>query len=242
MDWSKAKTILIIALLFTNIFLIITYGFKGSDKGEITDEQALLDVLASQNIYLDTEIPKTHSDMAALSIEFADVDQDILERAIEEANVISSGNATEATYKKEADRLIENVGLMSDSVVLDNVEMQGRNVTVSYKNEVNDVPVDGCYMRCSFKDGKIESFDYSRIKPESLSKNKRSTISAAVALMTFMNENTQAEDIHINSIEMVYWLDEEWFESSEAVADTAFAFWKITYNGDNVKHIEAYEQ
>ena len=242
MDWSKAKTILIMALLFTNIFLIATYGFKGNDKNEIADEQTLLQVLENHDIYLETEIPRTHEDMPVLSIAYADIDEEALDLAISQSKAVSAAKPTDAMYKREADRLIERLGLSNDNVVLDGVRIKGRFVTVTYSCEADGVPVDGCYMKCVFKDGEIESFEYSRIKPVSVSKGKQSTISAAVALMKFMNEVETDEKIYIQDIAMVYWVDEESFEVQEAVADVAFPFWKISYNDGQVKHIEAYEQ
>lgn len=40
MDWTKAKTILIIALLITNIFLLVTYTLSNSDN-ETSEEELL---------------------------------------------------------------------------------------------------------------------------------------------------------------------------------------------------------
>ncbi len=242
MDWSKAKTILIIALLFTNIFLIATYGFHKGDKDEIADEDTLLQVLSAHDIYLETEIPRVHEDMPVLSIAYADLSEDELQRAISQAEAVSAEKPTDAMYKREADRLIERLGFSNDNVVLDGVSIKGRRVSVSYSCEAAGVPVDGCYMKCVFKDGVIENFEYSRIKPVSVSKGKQATISAAVALMKFMNECEAGEKIYIQDIEMVYWIDEESVEAVEAVADVAFPFWKISYNDGQVMHIEAYEQ
>ena len=242
MDWSKAKTILIIALLFTNIFLLVTYGFNDDGRSDVPDEDTLLEVLEAHDIYLETSVPRTHGDMPVLSIAYADIDDEELELAISQADAVSAENATEATYKKAADRLIEKLGLASDAVSLESVEISGDTAVVSYGCAADEVSVDGCYMRCTFEKGKITDFEFSRIKPGSLSKSKLETVSAAVALMTFMNEKDDDEKVYIQDIEMVYWIDEESSPVQEAVTDVAFPFWKISYNDGKVKHIEAYEQ
>jgi len=41
MNWSRAKTILIIALLITNVFLILTYGEFHFRSDEFKDHKAL---------------------------------------------------------------------------------------------------------------------------------------------------------------------------------------------------------
>ena len=65
MNWSKAKTILIAALLITDLFLIFTYGSFGFGGGEFKDYKALSEFLAQKNIYVDADIiPKEHKDMA----------------------------------------------------------------------------------------------------------------------------------------------------------------------------------
>jgi len=155
MNWSKAKTILIIALLVTDLFLIFTYGKFGFGSDEFRDYKALSEFLAQKNIFVDAGIiPKEHKDMAVQFVQ------------------------------KEGDEL-KAIG---------------------------------------FHD------------------KKQKTISAAQGLLLFMTQNEKEEAVYIESINMVYWLDESNLNTETAVsADTAFPVWKIVYNGGEVSYIDAFE-
>ena len=90
MDWTKAKTILIIALIITDIFLIATYVQK-DDNGELRNEKALLSVLEENQIFIGIErIPEKHEDMPTLSAEYRSVTQEEVEALIESTD-FSSG-------------------------------------------------------------------------------------------------------------------------------------------------------
>lgn len=61
MDWSKAKTILIIAFIITNILLVnVLISEKSIDEPTITDEfvENVVDLLKDKNISVATQIPK----------------------------------------------------------------------------------------------------------------------------------------------------------------------------------------
>ena len=61
MDWSKAKTILIISFLLFNIFLFLTIMLSDSE-GVIQSDYIVYaeEYLRSKEITIDTKIPKTH--------------------------------------------------------------------------------------------------------------------------------------------------------------------------------------
>ena len=155
MNWAKAKTILIIALIITDVFLIFTYGKFGAGNDEFKDHKALSEFLAQKNIFVDTEaIPSKHQDMAVVFVQ------------------------------KEGD-------------------------------------------------------DFKVIESSS---KKQKTISAAQGLLLFMMQKSGGESIYIESIDMVYWLDESSVDTETAVsADTAFPVWKIIYNGGEISYIDAFE-
>jgi len=155
MNWSKAKTILIIALLITDLFLVFTYGEFGAESEEFRDYKALSEFLAQKNIFVDAAIiPKEHKDMA---VQF--------------------------------------------------VQKEG---------------------------GELKAIGFHD--------KKQKTISAASGLLLFMTQNETEKEIHIESIDMVYWLDESNLDTETAVSiDTAFPAWKIVYNGGEVTYIDAYE-
>lgn len=73
MDWSKAKTILIVAFLITNLIL----GFvllSGDKQAESTIKKSFIEdvtsLLNKKNIFIDTEIPKEIPSLNILNVEY----------------------------------------------------------------------------------------------------------------------------------------------------------------------------
>ena len=74
MDWSKAKNILIISFIFTNIFLAYVLFFINQDgeKVEIQDEfiEDVVGLLAKKSIKIDTKIPKEIPNLPVMSVQY----------------------------------------------------------------------------------------------------------------------------------------------------------------------------
>lgn len=74
MDWSKAKNILIISFILTNIFLAyVLYSVnQDEEKIEIQDEfiEDVIELLAQKSIKIDTEVPKEIPSLNIASIEY----------------------------------------------------------------------------------------------------------------------------------------------------------------------------
>jgi regulatory protein YycI of two-component signal transduction system YycFG len=171
MDWSKAKTILILALIFTDLLLIATYGEFDFKSGSFNDSRALSEFLAQKNIYVDEDlIPLKHRAMPVLYV---------------------SGKG--------------------------NGDAGGREFAIS---------------------GESADGDYTL----RFHNRKQETISAPQALLMFMAQTREYEhgDIYIDSIEMVYWLDEIISVENPVLEDTALPVWKIVYNGGAAAYIDAY--
>lgn len=85
MDWSKAKNILIISFIFTNIFIayVLFSVNKDQEKVEIQDEfiEDVVALLAKESIKIDTEVPKEIPSLPIVSVEYEVYDtKKILER------------------------------------------------------------------------------------------------------------------------------------------------------------------
>ena len=240
MDWSRVKTILIIALLLTNVFLIATLDLGRPAENEVEDESVLIGMLEEHGIFVDTEIPKVQEDMGTVVVKYADLDDDYIKAMMAEVRLNTRNELTEASYKNAADKFLEDIGLYTDSVNIETISVNGSGADVYYNNVVDGVKFDGCCIRCSFRGDRMTDFEYEWFIPVSVS-GKMSTISASVALMRFMSEHDASQEVHINNIEAVYWLEES-EENDAVVTDTAFAYWKISYNESEAKYIIAYEQ
>jgi len=246
MDWTKAKTILIIALIITDIFLIATYGGKHNTE-ESGNEEALAAVLKSSNIYVDAEkIPKKHRSMPALSVEYKGVSADETAAFIESKNKKTEDESDKA-YIEAAGGFISYLGMNSENISDAQIvrkpadrENGGETVKVVFGCEVDKLKLDGSFMVCTFTGGEIVGFDSYWLEPGEFSAKKQETISAAAALISYMAEKEGTEEVRISDIELVYWVNSASYDSMEAVTDTALPTWRITFeNGESV-YIEAF--
>ncbi|MBB6214527.1 regulatory protein YycI of two-component signal transduction system YycFG [Anaerosolibacter carboniphilus] len=75
MDWSKAKNILIIAFIVTNVFLVITIErnlFQEPNLPLPIDKtvQGVIHVMEEKDIHIKTDIPRTMTPMPVLEVEY----------------------------------------------------------------------------------------------------------------------------------------------------------------------------
>ena len=84
MDWTKAKSILIVALLVTNLVLIATYFLQNnSQKNDDKEMQnATVKLLEQKNIFVNTDIPQEHPRMAKLTVRYDKMNQTAVEEQL----------------------------------------------------------------------------------------------------------------------------------------------------------------
>lgn len=77
MNWSRAKTILIIALVITNVFLLSVYHKNAkADADRIAESTAsAIEYLESRGIEIDCEVPKNIETMPVITLSFSQGDK-----------------------------------------------------------------------------------------------------------------------------------------------------------------------
>jgi len=244
MDWTKAKSILIVALIVTNIVLVLTYVYK-DDIFKSTDETVLSDTIAlleSKNIFIETDIPEKNSRMAVLTVEYDTMDQDLLEELLLNQKAQPMSGLSDNDIINMAEEFINKCGYLTENVKYESIEKAGSKFIVTYKNYIDEIAIEDSYIICTISDGKIEEIQRYWLNPVELGKTKKEIIPAVAALLKFMSNNDQDEKILVEDISLVYWLDSDSFNTESPVSDTAFPAWKITYNHGKIKHIMAYVQ
>lgn len=82
MDWSKAKTILIVALIITNSILGFSLYFSGDSKGGATTESEFIakvtDLLEDKEITISADIPTDTPSILGITVEFEILDDNTL--------------------------------------------------------------------------------------------------------------------------------------------------------------------
>lgn len=244
MDWTKAKTILIVALILTNSVLLYVFVFQ-EDKNSEKEATALITYLENKGIFVDTEIPVKSSKMPVLDVEFDKGDEEIINEMLKKQLSLESENFTEESMKSSADKFLLDCEFMTENVVFDDIIIQDDKTTINYKNQVDAYNLEESYMRVIFKNGKIIEFERYWLNPLEFGYQKKAIISAEVGLVKFASnikmEEGNEKTYHISDIEIVYWLDFESFKSESMVFDTAWPAWKITYNDGKIDYISAFE-
>jgi regulatory protein YycI of two-component signal transduction system YycFG len=244
MDWTKAKTILIVALIVTNLVLVFTYlnQNKSFDSNEEEMQKVTIKLLKERNIFLETDIPKEHRKMPKLTVQYDKMDENAVDEQLKKQKGLPAGRQTKDDILAMTREFIEKCNLMTDNVTFDSYKKDGDIVKVSYKNCINDIAIEDSNITCTVQDGKITGFERFWLKPIETSETKKNVITATAALIKFMSGNKNNEKIHVQELSLVYWVDSGSFETESPVTDTAFPAWKISYNDDKTKYIPAWEQ
>lgn len=242
MDWTKAKTILIVALLVTNLVLAGAYLFQNmrfEDEAEMQD--GTIKLLAAKNIYLKTEIPEEQPRMPKLTVRFDTINEDDVNELIASQVSLPETELSDENLIAITTQFIKDCGLMTENVTFHSIERAEDEIKVTYKNYIENVAIEESYILCTLKDGKIVEFRRFWLDPVEVSNSEKEVMPARAALVKFMSENAGDEPIYIQNISLVFWLDSSAFNAESPVTDTAFPAWKILYNDNKVRYVTAWE-
>jgi len=241
MNWSRAKTIMIVALICTNIFLIYTYiDFRTEEEG-FQDTKTLAEFLSQKSIYVDPAIiPLVHSDMPVIYVYNQDGGCDTMNKMLAES-VFRAEGERDNDYKSVAESMLGEAGPKYSTAEFLEILREEELVKAVYKNVVNGIRVEKSNVVFYFNQGFLENVVCNWLEVINYHQNPQRTISASQALLLFMAQRAVPGEIDIESIEMVYWLDESIHVEAPVSEDTALPVWKITYNEGMVEYIDAYE-
>lgn len=245
MDWTKAKSILIVALIVTNLVLIATYFFQTNDlrNDEKEMEDVTIKLLEQHNIFVDADtIPKVHKRMAKLTVQYDKMNENVISDLLAGQEALPEEEQTEENYIAMTKEFLDSCGLLTDNVTYDQIDRAGHELLLTYKNCIDGIPIETSYIIFTVSDGRIVDFKRFWLNPIEVSDNEKEVIPASAALIKFMSENKEGIRINVEEVSMVYWLDTSSFDAESPVTDTAFPAWKITYNHGKVQYILAWEQ
>ena len=243
MDWSKAKTILIISLLVTNLILLATLYFKNM-KTTADDNDLLLEILAASNIQVDSEMPKKPANMAALYVKPEILSPSELEQSMNISlpyEYRASDPEDVESVKIFADELIEKSGLKDQNTYFAGIEKHGSSWVVNYIDVYNGIPIEESYIRLQINDGECSGIERKWYTPVSLHDRKGEIISPVKALMQLLSEKREDEILVITDIELVYWVDASNTDSLSLINDIAVPAWKIIDSTGRIRYIVGYQ-
>lgn len=244
MDWTKAKTILIMALLMTNVFLVGLYMISnaGNESDDIQIQADTVALLEEKNIFVNTGLPVGHQKMPMLNVEFNNIDENFIKKKLYDQKPLVGTYGMDEQAVKITENFLKICDLWSPDIFFDKMQENQGKYVLHYRREYEGNWVEGNYVICSIESGIIKKIEILWFKPVGFGKSKKETISASAALIAMMRNKEEKEDIFVEAMEMVYWLDISPYGGETAVSDTALPAWKVTYNEGKIKYIPAYSE
>ncbi|TCO77934.1 two-component system regulatory protein YycI [Marinisporobacter balticus] len=271
MDWGKAKNILIIALVITNVFLIYNIEkdmFESNISSMVKEEniQDVLMILEENNIKVKAEVPRTVLELSVLNVEYEIYEEEKLEKIFNkeedtqiDLSVINNKiiryendnenmiiqDLNEKKAKDEAEAFISKYGFMTNDVDYWETTQDIDGYHVLFKQKYQDRFLEYSYMQVTVNRLGIKKFERMWLKPLDTDSNKKEIIPATKALLKCMYFlNTSDEEVVIKDVALGYWFDPSHISltnSENIKSGTAFPAWRILLEDGQTKFVAAYE-
>jgi hypothetical protein len=241
MDWTKAKNILIVALLVTNLVLLGAYVMR--EAGNDGDDDATLRrILTEYNVFLETELPRQPDSMAVLYVQPETYDSARVERALSEQTPASKTDDDDALLDA-ANAVLERCGFMTENAApVTPFEADGGKTLIRYRDIFEGIPIEESYIICTMEDGRVADISRKWYTPLELHDRKGEIIGPIEALMQLLPEKNEDDTVIVRDMELVYRVDPDRPGEESLVGDTALPAWKITDSIGAVIYIAAYAQ
>ena len=240
MDWSRAKSIIIIALILTNVFLLYTLQVLPKGAEAEIDASSVAKALELKGIRLESEIPLSRPELAPLTVEYASEDG---QKSLSSYTSLKGDpeEATDGAYAKLCEDIMESLGIDIKYAVLDSFERDNtggkETARLRYRCEAEGIVLDASSFAISFEDGRLKELKNDWISPLAVGRVKNRILGASYSLMDFMAEagnfSEEGQGLIIEDIKLVYWLNREGYESGGAATDTALPAWRVSWREEN---------
>jgi regulatory protein YycI of two-component signal transduction system YycFG len=245
LDWTKAKTILIIALLVSNVTIIVTYIFDLQSK-ENVDENLIREILEDANVIIETELPDYPKRMAVLYVQPEHEDRKAVMKVLEaqtRADISLSSESEIDANIEAANRIMKECGYLTKNTELSlpTYEKNGETL-IKYRNVYDNIPIEESSIICAVKGGRVLSLEREWYSPVELHDKRGEIMGALEAMIMLLPDKDESETLIIKGVELVYWVNSEGAGVESPVADTALPAWKITDSMGNDRYVTAYRQ
>lgn len=240
MDWSKAKTIIIVALIAVNIFLLGVYrDWTGKSQAE---EQAdvleeTLALLENRDIDLKVELPESAGEVAACVVDRIAINETTINTLLSQEEALPVEERTEEYIRAKAQAFLERLGVWNEDTFISKYEVGGDgSVLMTFGSSIKGIPVEISNLYCYVSDGKVSVVIGVWMTGSDQGQTPHETILPVRALLDFAGQvpreydkNGELVPLHIINMEMVYRFDNDAMLEGTIVSDTAFPYWKFTY-------------
>lgn len=253
MDWVKAKTILIIAFIFTNLFLAgnIYYTKIAPQKNYFESKEAkesLISLLEKKDIKLTRELDVDTPKMKSIIVVYQTPDKNILKQLkkgkldiIGGKKLIFQGDFSKKmsinSAKKEAEKFLYEYGF-SEEKLLKYARKRGDYIEVAYTGAHNGHFLEESYVK--FKISSDGKFVMERLWLDEIREMEK-----GMAVMNSLEALTKSYEIlptniSIEKMELGYYFKlSKHFSAGNTKSATAFPFWRIKTTDGEYYYIDA---
>lgn len=240
MDWSKAKNILIIALIATNIFLGFTLFEKEQTPVDTKYQNELLKILESKGIYVNTELPTVRSKVPVITVKYSTLDNSKISEVLQQQDYTVAANDP-VEMANMSKKFLEDCNLpIEDLFYTDVFTRSDGTVAVRFKNSYKSIAIGDSFVNVIFENSKITGLDGEVIQAHANGEARLQVTSPEEALLMLLSQKNSQASLYVDNIQLVYWVNDSDFDEDSLLSDTVFPAWQITYNGGQVKYFDAY--
>ncbi|SHH52181.1 two-component system regulatory protein YycI [Tepidibacter thalassicus] len=246
MDWSKAKTILIVAFIITNILLgynLYVNVFKCDKKVFFEDKYInyLNDLLKDKNIVINTDLPKQAPKLSALIVKYEDLKDENL-NITEDKKIVYSGKANLKSFTKEAVKFYCEQFLkkykFDDEKYLKYIMKKDDYIEVFYCGKYKDYFLEESYMKFVFYPDNQFEFERVWLVPIEEKFQKKRVITSVEAVINSYNKLDKNSSI--DEIKLGYYFKLNEKDIKKTKIGTALPVWRIKSN-NKYYYIQAFD-
>lgn len=262
MDWGKAKSILIVALLITNIFFLFTYIQLDEEQKETLKGSNVVELLEKHGITIETTLPSWHSECGLLEIEYLEIKNskltipqsarapfDIGDELPELSTAALQNERVKNLYLKDAKQVLKYLNVAEEGYEFteysadiesgDDAEGAAAvNAELKFEAVYNDMPVDGLYFILRYRNANLIDIEYKWYK--SLHESRKYVIiPPEAALVKFMGD-FGGKKAAVEDIRMIYKVGSAPAGTEPALSDTAAPVWRITLKSGEVFEVDGF--
>lgn len=223
MDWAKAKNILIIAFIITNLFLgyYVLRDWRTSNRSYSISQERINDVkqiLKEKNIIVKADVPQEIFELPELTLEyetynieeiegqiFKDNKKDYREKVkvslndklinyTKKTTISADKESTEESAKEMAYDFIKKIGFNNDEAEFWQIKEKDKEYAIEYKQKYENIVLDDGYMKVKVKNNEIVWFERKWLKPIDTKVINKKVIPATKALLLAMDELKEKKD------------------------------------------------
>lgn len=235
MDWSRAKTILIVIFLVLNIFLI--YNLAADESKVVTISQKdIIDVqtiLKRSNIELKAQVPNKIKSKSFLKVE----DAPNMKFTINNEPKDNVKGFNQKKIEKYVETYLKSKDIFPEYAQVSNFTKDNNGYEIKYKQVFRDNEIFRSYMNIKLSEKGVTSIESHWFNPVGFIDDVKDIKTPLEALLVFAKDAGGEVKITIDDISLGYYLSDDIQNASVS----AVPVWRIKASDGSIYYYNAYE-